>query len=70
MTCTRKAETTIECQAEEPQYFVRYCVICGRKFPALRPDAFLCRVWGDSPCANKWFDETHDEDGAPLYDDD
>ena len=62
-------KVVLEGQTEEPQWFVRYCVICGRKFPTLRPDAILCRVWGNSPCATRWYNETHDQDGELLYDD-
>lgn len=47
--------------------FLRYCVICGKAFYTKRPDSVLCRVWDNSPCAEKLYEETHDEDGEPLY---
>ena len=50
-------------------WFVRYCVICGKKFKTLRPDAILCAVWGNSPCSWTQSYDTHDEDGELLYPD-
>ena len=60
-------ETVVECQAEEPQQFVRYCVMCGCKFVTTRPDAILCSR--GLLCWTRYYDDTHDEDGELLYDD-
>ena len=60
-------EKVVECQAEEPQQFVRYCVMCGKKFMTTRPDAILCSR--GLLCWTRYYDDTHDEDGEPLYDD-
>lgn len=64
-------ETKTDGQGEESRAFpfVRYCVMCGKAFRASSPEAILCRVWGDSPCSEKHYQETHDEDGELLYPD-
>ena len=67
-------EKVVECQAEEPQQFVRYCVMCGCKFVTPRPDAILCSrlapCWTRYYDDTQYYDDTHDEDGEPLYDGD